>query len=163
MPSASTTVTRPQPDELLIVLAGALDEPTALACESDVRMQVSLARDGSLLVLWDLRELVSYTLPARSVLVRLQSLLASKARRTVYVAERAEPRGLALWAVHMAGHWHAHLAPDLDSAYAWLRGAPEHAQSVRLLASARPPSQDVRAQAPRAPRPTPEPFDKIAG
>lgn len=153
----TSKVSRSHPDVLRVVIEGPLDEATALACENEVRMQVALARDGSLDVLWDLRALTSYTLPARNVLVRVHGFLGPKARRTVYVAERAEPRGLALWAVHMAGHGHAHLSPDLETADAWLAGNGESSATVRRVASMRPPSQSVRPT-----RPTPEPFDKAA-
>lgn len=175
MPTPPFTVSRVQPEEICIALHGALDEETALACEREVRTQLSLSKDGSLHVLWDLHELTSYTLDARAVLVRLQKFLASKASRTVYVAERPEPRSLALWAVHMAGHWHAHLSVDVETARAWLRGRDDTETKVKQLASVRPlaPSEAAPTRArrltPRPPtperprRPTPPPFDKAAG
>jgi hypothetical protein len=154
-------VSRPRHDELCIELREHLDEGTALACERELHTQAALAKDASLDVLWDLRELTGYTLEARNVLVRMQSFLGSKARRTVYVAERAEPRGLALWAVHMASHWHAHLSKDLASARAWLQGAEAADSNVKRLASMRPPAPSVRP--PVSLRPTPGPMDKATG
>ncbi|HEX2677158.1 MAG TPA: hypothetical protein VHM19_10975, partial [Polyangiales bacterium] len=79
-----------------------------------------------------------------------------------YVADRAETRSLALWAVHMAGHWHAHIAPDPESGRAWLRGRGSDHTGVRRLAS-NPPPAPGSLKPMVALKPTPEPFDKAAG
>jgi hypothetical protein len=127
-------------DEIVIRLHGDLDETTLLACERDARAQLSLAKPGSLRVLWNVLDVTGYTIEARAVLARLQIFLADKAERTVYAAERAEPRSLALWAVHMAGAWQARIAQDVERAQAWLRGDDELDTGVRPLASTRPPA-----------------------
>ena len=108
-------------DELAIELSGGLDENAALLCEREVRTHLNQAKGASLRVLWDLRALDSYTIPARDVLVRLQCFLGEKANRTVYVAARSEPRSLAVWVLRMSQHRDGHVARDLEDARAWLR------------------------------------------
>lgn len=138
MPECIFQVDRSRPDELTLRLGGVLDEDTALGCEREARAQLGLAKNGSQCILWDLREVTGYSLPARAVLVRLQSFLADKAQKTVYVATRPEARSLALWAVHMAGSLDACIATDLEGAMAYLRGRGEPETGVRPLASTRP-------------------------
>ncbi len=133
-------IERAVPDELTIRLAGVLDEATLLACERDTRMQLKLAKSGSLHLLWDLQQVTGYSIEARAVLARLQAFLTDKAGRTVYVASRPEPRSLALWAVHMAGALQARVAQELEPARAWLRGGGGPDTGVRPLASVRPPA-----------------------
>ncbi len=141
-------VERTRPDELTLRLGGVLDENAALGCEREARAQLSLAKNGSQRILWDLREVTGYSLEARAVVVRLQRFLADKAQRTVYVATRPEPRSLALWAVHMAGHLDACIATDLESAQAYLRGRGDPETGVRPLVSARPaPVNDLNKAA----------------
>lgn len=149
MAICSFQLTRTLLDELAIELSGSLDENTALLCEREVRTQLHQARDASLRVLWDLRALEGYSIPAREVLVRLQRFLADKANRTVYVAARTEPRSLAVWVLRMANHRDGHVARDLDAARAWLRDRNdpasgthprEGAPSLRPLANTSDPS-----------------------
>ncbi|HEX7480543.1 MAG TPA: hypothetical protein VF331_22275 [Polyangiales bacterium] len=133
-------IERRLPDELCIRLSGELDEATLLACESDARGRLRLAKPGSLRMLWDLLEVTGYTLEARSVLAHLQGFLAEKADRTVYVARHSQARSLSLWAVHMAGARQARIADDLEHALGWLRGSGEPDTAVRPLVSVRPPA-----------------------
>lgn len=164
MPICSFQLGRTLLDELAIELSGTLDENTALLCEREVRTQLNLARNSSLRVLWDLRELGGYSLDARDVLVRLQCFLADKASRTVYVAERAEPRSLALWVVRMANHRDAHIAPNLDLARAWLRGREDDTEiTARPLSALQEGRPSVRPLSSARTEVVIEPFDKIAG
>ncbi|HEY2734320.1 MAG TPA: hypothetical protein VGI70_10070, partial [Polyangiales bacterium] len=76
-------VTRPAVDRFTIALAGTIDEDTALRCERETRMQLSLVAESSLHVLWDLSAVRGYSFEARVVIVRLQRFLTKKADRTV--------------------------------------------------------------------------------
>jgi hypothetical protein len=121
---------------LSIELAGDLDENTALYCERETRADLALVASDSLLVLWDLSAVTSYSFEARSVLARLQQFLASKAQRTAYVAGNPATRSLALWAAHMGEQTAACIAADRTSAEAWLgESAALRANPLPLRAS----------------------------
>ena len=126
MASGTFRVQRSTQTQLTLQLGGEIDEETVLGCERETRSRVSLVEPNSLHVVWDLRDVVSYSFEARIVLVRLQRFLASKALRTAYIAGEPVARSLALWAAHMAGHAAQApisptcIVPDLPSANAWL-------------------------------------------
>jgi hypothetical protein len=108
---------------LTIELGGELDEPLALYCECEVRVDLAQAASRSLCVLWDLSAVTGYSLEARLVLARLQQFLAGKALCTAYVAPAAATRSLALWAARMGEQVDACIAADRPAAEAWLAAA----------------------------------------
>ena len=120
MASGYFHVQRSLSSQLNLRLGGEIDEETVLGCEREARMRIALVESGSLLILWDLREVESYSFEARIVLVRLQRFLATKAARTVYVAAETAARSLALWAAHMGGYGRMCIVADVPSARAWL-------------------------------------------
>jgi hypothetical protein len=122
MASGHFEIRRPLATELTLTLGGDIDEETVLGCEREARSQLALVEPGSLHILWDLRQVTSYTFEARIVLVRLQRFLAARAERTVYVAAELASRSLALWAAHMGGKGRMCITADLQSAHAWLAG-----------------------------------------
>jgi len=142
MASGSFHVQRCLSTQLNLRLSGEIDEETVLRCEREARMRVALVESGSLLILWDLCEVESYSFEARIVLVRLQRFLAVKAARTVYVAAQLPARSLALWAAHMGGHGRMCIAADVPSARAWLSGDTEPTTGRYLISGAAPPTRD---------------------
>jgi hypothetical protein len=122
MASGYFQVERSLATQLKLRLGGEIDEETVLGCERETRMRLALVARESLEILWDLRDVQSYTFEARIVLVRLQRYLAEKATRTVYVAAELAARSLAVWAARMGGHGRLCLTADLGSAMAWLAG-----------------------------------------
>ena len=125
MASGHFTVQRCHANQLNLRLSGEIDEETVLGCEREARMRIALVEGGSLQILWDLRDVESYTFDARIVLVRLQRFLARKASRTVYVAAELPARSLATWAAHMAGQGRICITAELTAARAWLTGDAE--------------------------------------
>src|SRR5262245_3125786 len=115
MASGLFQVQRCHATQLNLRLSGEIDEDTVLGCERETRMRIALVTRGSLQILWDLREVESYTFDARIVLVRLQRFLALRAARTVYVAAKPAARSLALWAAHMGGHGRMCITADLGA------------------------------------------------
>jgi len=57
---------------------------------------------------------------ARAELVKLQQLVATKARRTAWVDDRARFRGVALWVMHLADDPHAKAVATTEQAARWL-------------------------------------------
>jgi hypothetical protein len=125
MASGHFQVQRCLATQLNLRLSGEIDEETVLGCEREARMRIALVEAGSLQILWDLRDVESYTFDARIVLVRLQRFLALKASRTVYVASELAARSLATWAAHMAGQGRICITSELPAARAWLSGDAE--------------------------------------
>jgi len=125
MASGHFQVQRCLANQLNLRLSGEIDEETVLGCEREARMRIALVEAGSLQILWDLRDVESYTFDARIVLVRLQRFLALKASRTVYVAAELAARSLATWAAHMAGQGRICIVAELPAARAWLSGNAE--------------------------------------
>jgi hypothetical protein len=136
MASGYFQVERCLASQLNLRLGGDIDEETVLRCERETRMRVALVADSSLQILWDLREVASYTFEARIVLVRLQRFLAVKAARTVYVAAELAARSLALWSAHMGGFGRMCIATDVPSANAWLSGDVEPTTARYFVSSA---------------------------
>ncbi|HEX4352232.1 MAG TPA: hypothetical protein VHZ95_04945 [Polyangiales bacterium] len=128
---------RPAIDRFTIALVGTIDEETAMRCERETRMQLSLVQESSLHVLWDLSAVQGYSFEARVVIVRLQRFLTKKADRTVYLASEPTPRSLALWAARMGNDARACIAADHESAEAWLSGRGEPNTLVRPIANVR--------------------------
>jgi hypothetical protein len=117
-----------------IVLTGVLDSATVLACEREVRAQLSLAPVGGR-ALVDLSQVTGYEVDARDHLVSLQRSVGAKAAHTAYVAESAEARGLALWVMHSANERGSSniVRPfaRADDAAEWLSGGADLASGVR--------------------------------
>lgn len=128
--------------QLNLRLGGDIDEETVLGCEREARMRIALVPRGSLQILWDLREVESYSFEARIVLVRMQRFLATKASRTVYVAAELAARSLALWAAHMGGYGRMCITAELGSAHAWLAGDSEPTTGRYLIGDPTPQQPD---------------------
>lgn len=96
-----------------------------LDCERDVRGAIREAPHGSLRVLFDVREVVDYDLPARDVLIRIVTHLGTKAARTAFLADHALSRALALWIAHMGGGGRSSVLSDAALAKRWLNDVPE--------------------------------------
>jgi hypothetical protein len=129
-------VVRKATDQLVVELAGDLGERTLVACEAEVRAQLSVAKPA-MRVLIDLVEVSGYTLEARDGLVLLQRHLGSKASQTAYVAESASGRGLALWVSHMTEHQVIKCFARHADAEVWLAGVAGPTTGVRPVARAR--------------------------
>jgi len=148
MASGHFQIERCNATQLDLRLSGAIDEETVLGCEREARVGSTLAERASLHILWDLREVASYTFDARIVLVRLQRYLAPKAARTVYVAAEAAARSLALWAAHMGGEGRMCITAELGPARAWLARESEPMTGRYLIEGVRAtarPSKDRAA------------------
>jgi hypothetical protein len=133
MASGHFQVQRCLATQLNLRLSGEIDEETVLGCEREARMRIALVEAGSLQILWDLRDVESYTFDARIVLVRLQRFLALKASRTVYVAAELAARSLATWAAHMAGQGRICITAELPAARAWLSGGDAEPRTGRYV------------------------------
>ncbi len=142
MASGYFHVQRSLSSQLNLRLGGEIDEETLLGCEREARMRIALVESGSLLILWDLREVESYSFEARIVLVRLQRVLATKAARTVYVAAETAARSLALWAAHMGGYGRMCIVADVPSARAWLATDTEPTTGRYWVGGATPTRSD---------------------
>jgi hypothetical protein len=145
MASGTFHVQRSLSSQLNLRLSGDIDEETVLGCEREARMRIALAGSGSLLILWDLRDVESYSFEARIVLVRLQRFLATKAARTVYVAAATAARSLAMWAAHMGGYGRMCIVADVPSARAWLSSDTEPTTGQYWIGGPRPARSDDKA------------------
>jgi hypothetical protein len=114
----SFTIASHPSGRLDITLLGAFDEPDALELERQLTQDRGGARSS---VFFDLRQLESCTILARSVLARIQKdVVAPSARRTAYVADRSLFRGLALWITHVSEDENAKTVATDEQAQEWL-------------------------------------------
>ena len=142
-------ILRKAADQLEVELAGELSERTLVACEAEVRAQLSVIKPGCVKVLIDLVSVQGYSLEARDGLVALQRHLGNKAAQTAYVAESPAGRGLALWITHMTRGQVVKGFSRRDDAETWLVGSAGPTTGVRPVAAvrdgARPPRRRKRA------------------
>jgi hypothetical protein len=111
---------RPFLDRFEIRLTGELDEAAMLQVETELGIRLAHAPMRQLHVIFDLRCVDDYSLQARDVFVRIQKFVASRARRTAYVADRPNLRALALWAVRISKDSSAQVVVSMPDAEAWL-------------------------------------------
>ena len=130
-------ILRKAADQLDVELAGELNERSLVACEAEVRTQLSVAKPGCVKVLVDLAAAQGYSLEARDALVALQRYLGGKAAQTAYVANSPAGRGLALWVTHMTEGQVIKTFARRDEADGWLAGAAGPTTGVRPVAHVR--------------------------
>lgn len=92
----------PTPTLLRVDFVGAIDEPDVAALARDLQRMVKVLTPGGFNVLFNCVELPRYTLPARDALVAVQQSVAKVAKRTAYLADRPNIRGMALWVAHLS-------------------------------------------------------------
>lgn len=76
-------------------------------------------------MVFDLRAVTDFDLEFREALAQLQRQLASKTRRTAYIADRPRLRALARWICRVSGDRDADTVPNMDAARAWIGGSED--------------------------------------
>jgi hypothetical protein len=131
-------------DRFEVELKGELSERTLLACEAEVRAQLSVTKAGGLKVLIDLVGVEGYSLEARAVLVALQRFLGGKASQTAFISDSAMGRSLALWVAHMTEGQVIKSFRRCEDASAWLAGSVGPTTGIRPVLRARERRPHVR-------------------
>lgn len=124
-------ICRKAADRLEVELAGELAEPSLLACEAEIRAQLSVTKLGGIKVLIDLVGVQGYSLQARDELVALQRFLGSKASQTAFIANSPSSRSLALWIAHMTDGQVIKSFGTREDAAAWFAGNVGPSTGVR--------------------------------
>jgi hypothetical protein len=112
---------------------GPIDEQAASALEKAVAEAIGTLEKGTFNVVFNLRGVTDVSLDARPVLVKVQKLLATKAKRTAYYDDRPTFRGLALWIAHLAGDPNTKALGSFEQVQKWLSEDIErtvHAQQL---------------------------------
>jgi hypothetical protein len=117
--SAQFRITGPFSGRLVVRMSGVLDEADAEAMSAALQKQVRELKED-LVVLIDLTDLADCTIMARAALIRLQTFLARRVRRTAYLANTSRFRGLALFIVQQAKDENAKPVPTVEAAGEWL-------------------------------------------
>lgn len=112
-----------------------------VACEAEVRAQLSVTKAGGVKVLIDLVGVAGYSLEARDALVALQRFLGGKASQTAFVADSPSSRSLALWIAHMTEGQVIKSFLQRDQANAWLADNTGPTTGVRPVLRAREPAR----------------------
>ena len=121
---------------------GALVEEATLCGEREVRAHLCAANQRVQAVI-DLRSVDSYSLQARAGLVRLQSYLAEKAYRTVYVVQHDSTRALGRWVQCMSREQDVRVCDSrVEPCVPSLESDPPNT-GIRPLVKARRPDQDA--------------------
>lgn len=124
--TASFEIQGPTAGILRVGLFGHLEEPVATRLEEELaHVLAPVAAAGLRGVVVDLCGLEECHVFARTVLVRVQKLFATKAKRTAYLADRPRFRGLALWVMHLADDSNAKAVMNEQQATDWLDGTSE--------------------------------------
>jgi len=144
MGSEQFQVARKSPDHLEIALSGELTERLVVACDGEVRAQLSASKPSGVAVLVDLTRVTGYSLEARDALLGLQRSLSNKARQTAYLAYSAPARSLSLWVRHMAEGQVVRIFGVIEDATAWLAGTAGPTTGVRPVARARRTTPTIR-------------------
>ena len=109
----------PALSELRVIFEGTLAAPDAQALEKEIDRMVGVMRVRRYNVLMDMTGLIGYTNEARDSLVRIQTVLADVCRRTAYVANRPNIRGMALWIAHLSGDQNVKAVATREQAQHW--------------------------------------------
>jgi hypothetical protein len=104
-----------QAQRVVVALDGTLDAAGARALLAALGGELEQKQ-----VLIDLRGADDYQPDAREPLLEVQRAFARHGCRSVWLAERARLRGLALWLMHAAGDPAARAVLTLEQAEAWL-------------------------------------------
>lgn len=118
-------------DRFEVELKGELSEQTLLACETEVRTQLSVTKTGGVKVLIDLAGVEGYSLEARDVLVSLQRFLGGRASQTAFISDSALGRSLALWVARMTEGQVIESFSRREDSTVWLSGGVEPATGAR--------------------------------
>jgi hypothetical protein len=110
------------PGRLRITLHGGFDEPQAIELERAIKARFSEPVLQDIAVIHDFTQLDGCTILARSVLVRIQELLATRVRRSVFLCDKSLFRGLALWITHISGDDNAKAVTTVEQLEEWLQG-----------------------------------------
>jgi hypothetical protein len=124
-------------DRFEVELKGELSERTLLACEAEVRTQLSAAKAGGVKALIDLFGVEGYSVEARDVLVTLQRFLGGKASQTAFISDSALGRSLALWVAHMTEGQVIKSFSRHEDSTAWLSGSVGPTTGIRPVLRAR--------------------------
>ncbi len=124
-------------DKLEVELSAELNERTVLACETEVRAQLSVVKAGGVRIVIDLLGVHSYSLSARDQLVGLQRFLGDKAAQTAFIVSSSASRSLALWITHMVQGQVIRSFAKREDAEAWLAGQAGPTTGVRPVLRAR--------------------------
>ena len=113
---------KPVYNELRVEFEGAFVDSDAADLERELQRMISIMPVGRYNVLMDMMGMTNYSTSARDVLVRVQKSFAEFAKRTAYVANRPNIRGMALWVAHLSGDQNAKALATHDQAKGWWAG-----------------------------------------
>jgi hypothetical protein len=109
----------PTYNELRIEFDGNFAALDASNLERDIQRMITIMPMGRYNVLMNLCAMTAYDTGARDALVRIQKSFAAYAKRTAYVADRPNIRGMALWVAHLSGDDNAKAVATLDQVKEW--------------------------------------------
>lgn len=109
----------PSYNELRIEFEGQFETTDAKELEREVQRMVNVMPVGRYDVLMDMVGMTNYSADARDALVRVQRTFAEFARRTAYIANRPNIRGMALWVAHLSGDQNAKAVASRDHVKQW--------------------------------------------
>ncbi|MBL9004221.1 MAG: hypothetical protein JNJ46_08245 [Myxococcales bacterium] len=110
---------KPIYNELRVEFDGSFSDSDAAELERELQRMISVMPVGRYNVLMDMMGMTNYSTSARDVLVRVQKSFAEFAKRTAYVANRPNIRGMALWVAHLSGDQNAKAVASHDQVKAW--------------------------------------------
>lgn len=110
---------KPVYNELRVEFEGPFGDSDAADLERELQRMISIMPVGRYNVLMDMMGMTNYSTSARDVLVRVQKSFAEFAKRTAYVANRPNIRGMALWVAHLSGDQNAKALATVDQAKGW--------------------------------------------
>jgi hypothetical protein len=110
---------KPVYNELRVEFEGSFSDSDAAELERELQRMISVMPVGRYNVLMDMMGMTNYSASARDVLVRVQKSFAEFAKRTAYIANRPNIRGMALWVAHLSGDQNAKALATHDQAKGW--------------------------------------------
>lgn len=122
---------KPIYNELRVEFDGPLGDSDAVELERELQRMISIMPVGRYNVLMDMMAMTNYSTAARDVLVRVQKSFAEFAKRTAYVANRPNIRGMALWVAHLSGDQNAKAVANADQAKDWWSGTSGREAEIR--------------------------------
>jgi anti-anti-sigma regulatory factor len=113
-----------------------LDEETTSELDRKILAALGEAGQRRAEALFDLRAVRTFDLNCRHLLIAAQKILAQRARRTAYLADRPHVRGLATWLIHHSADGNACVAMSQAQADAWLSSSGERIPSAQQRVTA---------------------------
>lgn len=101
---------------LRVELFGKLNAPTV----RDVTAQVQAELKDATEIIFVTIGVTDCAEDARPELVKLQQLVASQKKRSAWVDDRSQFRGIALWVMHLANDQTSKATPTMEQALKWL-------------------------------------------